>query len=182
MDEAELLCDRVSILSRGVLKCVDTPLRLRERYCPDYTLTVNFAPGHGADAVLRTLPGSSLISEFEACAKFRVLSAREPSGGLGEKQPEPEPEPEPEGMEGLLPEGPAPRVSEVFRLLEREVAEGRVTDWGLARAGLERCAANAFLRCHSARLDGWCWAQRVPDVLPGRNRLDVVEIPVRTSS
>jgi ABC-type multidrug transport system ATPase subunit len=34
MEEAELLCERVSILSRGDLKCIDHAQRLRERYCP----------------------------------------------------------------------------------------------------------------------------------------------------
>ena len=40
MDEAEALCNRIAILSRGKLICVGTPLDLKRRYCPYVTLQV----------------------------------------------------------------------------------------------------------------------------------------------
>jgi ABC-type multidrug transport system ATPase subunit len=107
MDEAELLCSRVSILSRGTLKCVGNPASLRERFCPNYSLSVNFAPGFDKAHVLAALPSCSLISEFEASAMFEV----QPGAGF--------------------------RTSDIFRKMEAEVEAGRVADWGLARAGLE---------------------------------------------
>lgn len=107
MDEAELLCSRVSILSRGTLKCVGNPAALRERFCPNYSLSVNFAPGFDKARVLAAVPSCSLISEFEASAIFEVKA------GVGF------------------------RASDIFRKMEQEVQGGAVADWGLARAGLE---------------------------------------------
>jgi ABC-type multidrug transport system ATPase subunit len=107
MDEAELLCGRVSILSRGTLKCVGNPHSLRERFCPNYTLNVNFAPGFDKDVVLELLPGCELVSEFEVSASFEVQAAE------------------------------ARRMSVIFKKMEGAVEMGRVANWGLVRAGLE---------------------------------------------
>ena len=74
MEEADLLCERVSILSRGDLKCLDGPLQLRQRFCPDYSLSVNFAPGFGAAAVLGAMQGVEVMSEFENAARLKVAT------------------------------------------------------------------------------------------------------------
>ena len=107
MDEAELLCTRVSILSRGTLKCVGDPHALRERFCPSYTLNVNFVQGFNKDVVLQLFPGCEVVSEFESSASFKVQPAE------------------------------ARRMSTIFKTMEVTIESGKVADWGLVRAGLE---------------------------------------------
>ena len=42
MEEAEALCDRVAIISKGLLRCIGTQRELKERYGQGYRLTLNF--------------------------------------------------------------------------------------------------------------------------------------------
>jgi ABC-type multidrug transport system ATPase subunit len=107
MDEAELLCGRISILSRGTLKCVDDPHTLRERFCPSYTLNVNFAQGFNKEVVLELLPDCEVVSEFESSASFEIQPAE------------------------------ARHMSTIFRSMEAAIEGGKVADWGLVRGGLE---------------------------------------------
>lgn len=107
MDEAELLCSRVSILSRGTLKCVGGPHELRERFVPNYTLIVNFVEGFTKDVVLELFPSCKVSSEFELSASFEIHATE------------------------------ARRMSTIFMDMEAAVKIGKVADWGLVRAGLE---------------------------------------------
>lgn len=42
MEEAEALCDRVGIISKGVLKCVGTQQSLKEKFGRGYRLTISY--------------------------------------------------------------------------------------------------------------------------------------------
>lgn len=42
MEEAEVLSNRIGILSRGSLKCIGTSLNLKNRFARGYNLQVNF--------------------------------------------------------------------------------------------------------------------------------------------
>lgn len=73
LDEADLLCDRIAIMSAGKLACVGSPLFLKNRYGTGYTLTLARASsnnGGGGDVILSTvrshLPGASITSDVGA--------------------------------------------------------------------------------------------------------------------
>ena len=39
-----MLCDRIGIMAHGTLRCIGTPLHLKNRYADGYRIKVNFAP------------------------------------------------------------------------------------------------------------------------------------------
>ena len=39
--EAEVLCDRIGIMSDGVMKCLDIPAKLKQRYGEGYKLSIH---------------------------------------------------------------------------------------------------------------------------------------------
>jgi ABC-type multidrug transport system ATPase subunit len=85
LDEADLLCDRIAIMSAGKLACVGSPLFLKNRYGTGYTLTLARAssnPNGGADAILSVvkshLPGAVVTSDVGA-----ELAVMLPSEGSG---------------------------------------------------------------------------------------------------
>jgi ABC-type multidrug transport system ATPase subunit len=41
MEEAEALCVRIGIMSHGVLRCLSSPLRLKQLYGPGFKLSLN---------------------------------------------------------------------------------------------------------------------------------------------
>jgi ABC-type multidrug transport system ATPase subunit len=44
MEEAEALCARIGIMSHGVLRCLASPLRLKQLYGPGFKLSLNYNP------------------------------------------------------------------------------------------------------------------------------------------
>jgi ABC-type multidrug transport system ATPase subunit len=83
LDEADLLCDRIAIMSAGKLACVGSPLFLKNRYGTGYTLTLarsSSNDGGGADSILQTvrkhLPGAKVTSDVGA-----ELHVMLPTGG-----------------------------------------------------------------------------------------------------
>ena len=73
LDEADLLCDRIAIMSAGKLACVGSPLFLKNRYGTGYTLTLARAAANrdgGAAAVMAVvsarLPGARVTSDVGA--------------------------------------------------------------------------------------------------------------------
>ena len=51
MEEAEILGDRVSIIARGVMRCIGTSIRLKQRFGTGFTVTVAPTTEDGASAV-----------------------------------------------------------------------------------------------------------------------------------
>lgn len=85
LDEADLLCDRIAIMSAGKLACVGSPLFLKNRYGTGYTLTLARAGSNrdgGADAIVSLVkshvPGAKVTSDVGA-----ELAVMLPSEGSG---------------------------------------------------------------------------------------------------
>ncbi|XP_023814646.1 ATP-binding cassette sub-family A member 2 isoform X3 [Oryzias latipes] len=74
MDEADLLGDRIAIISHGKLKCCGSPLFLRSTYGDGYKLTlVKKQPeGRGQSSQLLTPPTQSPSSAQSPCSETRV--------------------------------------------------------------------------------------------------------------
>lgn len=77
MDEADLLGDRVAILSNGQLKCVGTPFMLKKQYGYGYTLSlVKKRPDLNLDKVTSFLKahngGVELVANMETEIKFKL--------------------------------------------------------------------------------------------------------------
>ncbi|XP_024150087.1 ATP-binding cassette sub-family A member 2 isoform X2 [Oryzias melastigma] len=74
MDEADLLGDRIAIISHGKLKCCGSPLFLRSTYGDGYKLTlVKKQPeGRGQSSQLLTPPTQSPSSTQSPCSETRV--------------------------------------------------------------------------------------------------------------
>ena len=77
LDEADLLCDRIAIMSAGRLACVGSPVFLKNRYGAGYRLTMARSannPDGGADAALAAvrahLPGATKASDVGAELSF----------------------------------------------------------------------------------------------------------------
>lgn len=126
MDEAELLGDQIAILSAGELKCKGSSIQLKQRYCPDMLLRVNFCPGQGKQAILAAIPQAILQpgSEFEGTAEFAL------------KLPAP----------GTTPAAGEVLLSEVFGTMERlaqdrrteRISRGKVVlHWAVTQMDLE---------------------------------------------
>ena len=76
MEEAETLCDKIAILSRGKLKCLGTPFELKARYCPHFKLGVNLCAGSTPLHIQKLLPHSQIESQYEAFASLTIDGAR----------------------------------------------------------------------------------------------------------
>eukprot|EP00899_Mesostigma_viride_P015099 jgi/Mesvir1/23590/Mv18280-RA.1 len=83
LDEADLLCDRIAILSEGKLRCCGNPLFLKTRYGIGYTLTVVMAQldadASNVDAmVLRHVPDAIRLDGYGGEIPFRLPFASLP--------------------------------------------------------------------------------------------------------
>ena len=67
MEEADILADRIAIMAEGQLKCVGSPLFLKNRYGSGYTLKlsrqVNQPIGNLYEFINYNLQGSTITSE-----------------------------------------------------------------------------------------------------------------------
>ena len=79
MEEADVLCNRISIINNGVLKCIGTQPRLKQLYGGGFTLFINLsktstnqALDKVAEFVHHNLPHSSLMRSFNNKMLFKV--------------------------------------------------------------------------------------------------------------
>jgi ABC-type sugar transport system ATPase subunit len=81
MDEADLLGDRIAIMSDGFLRCLGTPMFLKNRFGVGYHMTLVKSPSCDTSAVERlivsSVPGSKLVGE--ASAELSFILPREQS-------------------------------------------------------------------------------------------------------
>ena len=66
MEEADILSSKIGIMSRGVLRCIGTPLHLKRRYGSGFKLTLSFKKA--ADLALQSTPAmtrEAAITEVE---------------------------------------------------------------------------------------------------------------------
>ncbi|XP_053182105.1 ATP-binding cassette sub-family A member 2 isoform X5 [Scomber japonicus] len=74
MDEADLLGDRIAIISHGKLKCCGSPLFLKSTYGDGYKLTLvkKQSEGRGEGSQLQPPPSLSPSSSLSPCSEARV--------------------------------------------------------------------------------------------------------------
>lgn len=77
MDEAELLATRIGIMSRGKLKCLGSPLHLKNKYGNGYQLLIScrdLASVHTVSAfVAKRFPIATHVETFGTAITFSIL-------------------------------------------------------------------------------------------------------------
>jgi len=79
MEEAEVLCSRIGILSKGSLRCVGDKQRLKTRFGRGYKLeiSVDIANRQRAIAYVQDLvPEAKLVAQSQSSLVFRVASVQ----------------------------------------------------------------------------------------------------------
>jgi ABC-type multidrug transport system ATPase subunit len=109
LEEADVLCDRIGIMSRGRLKSLGTSVSLKTRYGKGYGISISFNPQDKevANAFLKTL-----ISEAQLHTEFVGNSIYE----VARKYV---------------------KVSELFKKMEQEKASHGITEWSINLSSLE---------------------------------------------
>jgi ABC-type multidrug transport system ATPase subunit len=76
MEEADILADRIAIMSEGRLKCLGSPLFLKNRYGSGYMLHISLDQGSDTDRVISFvtsgLSGVSVQEEVPGELDFRI--------------------------------------------------------------------------------------------------------------
>ncbi|CAK64013.1 unnamed protein product (macronuclear) [Paramecium tetraurelia] len=123
MEEADVLCNRIGIMSQGVLKCLGTPQRLKNIYGGGYHLSLQihrdkylqsihnqqqsqFYINKVKDFIRDILPQSIMISEFNGNLIYQI----------SEK---------------------SCKVSDIFWQIEKEKEYLQISDWGISQTNLE---------------------------------------------
>lgn len=74
MEEADVLCNRIGIVSLGRLRCVGAPLHLKHKFGLGYRLTVlcvNKESGpHVQKYLASVLPNATQLSQFEGACRL----------------------------------------------------------------------------------------------------------------
>eukprot|EP01103_Thecamoeba_quadrilineata_P012551 TRINITY_DN3265_c0_g1_i2.p1 TRINITY_DN3265_c0_g1~~TRINITY_DN3265_c0_g1_i2.p1 ORF type:complete len:599 (+),score=71.59 TRINITY_DN3265_c0_g1_i2:913-2709(+) len=110
MEEADVLCDRIGIMSLGDMKCIGTPLYLKKKYGSGYSLHVNYHRHKEADVkrdIQLILRDAMLIENFPGYCAYQMPSEMPIS------------------------------ISELFRYLESFKEEMGIIDWGINQTSLE---------------------------------------------
>jgi ABC-type multidrug transport system ATPase subunit len=74
MEECEVLCNRIAIMSAGALQCIGTPQHLKARFAKGYTLELRF--GAAAASGLDDAGGRRFLAELEATGTVMERDAR----------------------------------------------------------------------------------------------------------
>eukprot|EP00873_Tetraselmis_striata_P005020 jgi/Tetstr1/425284/TSEL_015736.t1 len=115
MEECEVLCSRIAIMSAGALQCVGTSQQLKERFAHGYTLELRFASG---------LPLAS-----QADSSHRFLTELESTGKVLEADPR--------RRVFQLPAASL-NLARVFEDVEAHRAALGITDYALSQTTLEQ--------------------------------------------
>ncbi|OUM58763.1 hypothetical protein PIROE2DRAFT_47658 [Piromyces sp. E2] len=110
MEEAEVLCHRIGIMSHGTLRCCNTQLRLKELYGTGFKLTYSNKPEKYRE--LREFITSIIPSEHKVIRDLASNSVYEfiPSQGL---------------------------ISKLFEIIEQNKEKYGIIDWGISQSSLE---------------------------------------------
>lgn len=121
-DEADLLCDRVSIVTQGRMRCLGTQHHLKLKFGGGYSLQINYAPTDEAEAdalalVQRSFPNAKRAACFRGYAAFTLALSADSTAQLS--------------------------IADVFEVMNR--CEGSViTDWCV---GQVRLCGGGLCRC-----------------------------------
>ena len=75
MDEAELLCDRIGIISTGNLKCLGSSLHLKNKFSKGYKVNLNFLKGKEEETLKcfqQLFPLSVLTAKYKHTLEFSI--------------------------------------------------------------------------------------------------------------
>jgi len=113
MEEAEVLCDRIGIMSEGVMKCLDIPAKLKQRYGEGYKLSI-----HTSD---RSKEMSDKVIAFVArvCPDAHLLN--DPMGGTSDFE---------------LPRDSI-KISEIYLEVDKMTETLNILDWGITETTME---------------------------------------------
>ena len=110
MEEADILSDRIGIMSKGQLRCIGSQLRLKAKFGGGYTFQINFRPEQAERAkafVFDLFNGDAeLDEEFTTSAKFMI---REKNF----------------------------KISFIFDEMERQKHAHGILDWGMSQTTME---------------------------------------------
>ena len=112
LEEAEALCDRVGIMTFGLMRTLGTPTELRLRFDQGYKFMLACEPGYPDDEeaahkhALSLMPEARLVDAINGVRTYIV-----PKGSV--------------------------RMSQLFEGMEGHKAQYRVKDWGLSHTSLE---------------------------------------------
>jgi ABC-type multidrug transport system ATPase subunit len=113
LEEAEALCDRVGIMTFGLMRTVGTPTELRLRFDQGYKFMIACEPGNtkmeeAAHAYVLTLvPGARMVDAINGVRTY------------------------------IVPKGPQMRMSSIFDGMESQKESLGIKDWGLSHTSLE---------------------------------------------
>ncbi len=110
MEEAEALCQRIGILAKGTLRCLESPIRFKQLYGKGFRLHMNTIESHTHKA--RTFVESILPTGYKKLDQFATNTTYE--------------FPEQVGI-----------VSKLFTVMESGKQEVGILDWGMGQTTLE---------------------------------------------
>lgn len=137
MDEADILGDRIGILSEGVLCCMGSPLFLKKAYGVGYQLTVEKARNPTTKKPISEMA----VLEDEQFSDDSTDESAEDSTNVDEEIRHIVSSAVPRaqrltnsttGMSWQLPLGEASKFAPMFDSLDEEVTAGRVSSWGIS--------------------------------------------------
>jgi len=107
MEEAEVLCDRVAIISEGTMRCIDTPAELKARSGAGYNLTISHKGDTGSiiEFVQNLVPDCQLADNLSETCVFSL-----PKQSV--------------------------KLSDVFEIIQANRQRLSITDWGLLQSSL----------------------------------------------
>jgi len=109
MEEAEVLCDRLSIVADGSIMCIGTKTRLKSRFGEGYTFNINFRRQFHSEVeefIKRKFPTAKKTEDIAGSMTFQIAN------------------------ENLL-------ISEIFAVMTNEASAEHILDWGITEASLE---------------------------------------------
>lgn len=110
LEEADVLCDRIGIMSRGLLKCVGTSLHLKNKFGEGFRLSINFDERDQEKAmgyVHDTIPQAKILVSFAGNVTYEIAKTKDF------------------------------RVSKVFQDMEANKELYGIKDWALSQTTLE---------------------------------------------
>jgi hypothetical protein len=121
-DEADLLCDRVAIVTQGRMRCLGTQNHLKQKFGEGYMLQINYPPSDGCEVeavatVQALFPAAVLSCSFRGFAAFTLpvsnLDSKDTGGALVHS------------------------IADVFECMQRCTGSSVITDWCVGQVSLE---------------------------------------------
>jgi ABC-type multidrug transport system ATPase subunit len=140
MDEADVLGDRIAIMSEGQLRCIGSPLFLKKHYGVGYQLTIekehDFV-GKASQEELKQL-NSELIDIVQGNVKNAALL-----NNVGSE------------LSFQLPVGEAASFSSMFQGLDQKVEKGMISSYGVGITTLEEVVRMAKVYWAGSSIPDW---------------------------